>query len=61
MEKDKKNNTKKISLVLIKKIGEPIYNINFENKKLILFLKKELIANIFTIKMGQNFLKKLQI
>ena len=43
MEKDKKNNTKKISLVLIKKIGEPIYNINFENKKLILFLKKELI------------------
>ena len=42
MEKDKKNNTKKISLVLIKKIGKPIYNINVENKKLILFLKKEL-------------------
>ena len=42
MEKDKKNNNKKINLVLLKKIGKPIFNLNFENKKLYSFLKKEL-------------------
>ena len=40
MKKDKKNNTKKINLVLIKKIGQPVINYNLMKKKLILFLKK---------------------
>ena len=40
MEKDKKNNNKKINLVLLKKIGKPVFNINFDNKKLYTFLKK---------------------
>ena len=43
MEKDKKNNTKKINLVLLKKIGQPILNLNFDNKKIHSFLKGELI------------------
>ena len=43
MKKDKKNNTKKINLVLLKKIGYPIYNTQFEQKRINLFLKKELI------------------
>ena len=43
MKKDKKNNTKKINLVLLKKIGQPILNLNFENKKIHSFLKRELI------------------
>ena len=43
MKKDKKNNTKKINLILLKKIGQPIFNLNFENKKIHSFLKEELI------------------
>ena len=43
MKKDKKNNTKKINLILLKKIGQPILNLNFENKKIHSFLKEELI------------------
>ena len=43
MKKDKKNNTHKISLVLLKKIGSPIYKLQFVEKKIHLFLKKELI------------------
>jgi len=43
MKKDKKNNKKKINLVLLKKIGKPVFNINFDNKKLYTFLKTELI------------------
>ena len=43
MKKDKKNNTNKINLVLLKKIGSPIYNVQFDEKKISLFLKKELI------------------
>ena len=43
MKKDKKNNKQKINLVLLKKIGKPIFHLNFENKKLYTFLKKELI------------------
>jgi 3-dehydroquinate synthase len=42
MKKDKKNNTKKINLVLVKKIGNPVYNIEFSEKKIKFFLKKEL-------------------
>jgi len=42
MKKDKKNNTKKINLVLLKKIGSPIYNLQFDIKKITLFLKREL-------------------
>ena len=43
MEKDKKNNTNKINLVLLKNIGSPIYNLQFDKKKIYFFLKKELI------------------
>ena len=43
MKKDKKNNTNKINLVLLKKIGSPVYKLQFDSKKINLFLKKELI------------------
>jgi len=43
MKKDKKNNTKKINLILLKKIGSPVYKLQFDAKKIHLFLKKELI------------------
>ena len=43
MKKDKKNNTNKVNLVLLKKIGSPIYKLQFDEKKIYLFLKKELI------------------
>ena len=43
MKKDKKNNTKKINLVLLKKIGSPLYKLQFNEKKINVFLKKELI------------------
>ena len=43
MKKDKKNNTKKINLVLLKKIGTPIHKLQFDEKKINLFLRKELI------------------
>jgi 3-dehydroquinate synthase len=43
MKKDKKNNTKKINLVLLKKIGYPVYKYQFQEKAIISFLKKELI------------------
>ena len=42
MKIDKKNNDKKINLVLLKKIGKPVFNLNFNNKNLHTFLKKEL-------------------
>ena len=43
IKKDKKNNTNKINLVLLKKIGSPIYKLQFDEKKINLFLRKELI------------------
>jgi len=43
MKKDKKNNMNKINLVLIKKIGFPIYKLQFDEKRISLFLRKELI------------------
>ena len=43
MKKDKKNNTNKINLVLLKKIGSPIYKLQFDEKKIHFFLRKELI------------------
>ena len=42
MKKDKKNNTNKINLVLLKKIGSPIYKLQFNEKKFHLFLKKRI-------------------
>jgi 3-dehydroquinate synthase len=42
MKKDKKNNTKKISLVLLKKIGSPVHKLQFNEKTINLFLKMEL-------------------
>ena len=43
IKKDKKNNTNKINLVLLKKIGSPIYKLQFDEKKINFFLRKELI------------------
>ena len=43
MTNDKKNKSKKINLILLKKIGKPIINKNFNQKYLISFLKKELV------------------
>jgi len=42
IKKDKKNDTNKINLVLLKKIGSPIYKLQFNEKKINLFMKKEL-------------------
>jgi len=42
MKKDKKNNTSKVNLVLLKKIGLPIYRLQFDEKKIHLFLREEL-------------------
>ena len=42
MLKDKKNNSNKISLILLKKIGSTIINKEFSKKTMALFLKKEL-------------------
>ena len=43
IKKDKKNNNNKINLILLKKIGKPVFNLNFESKKVQSFLKKELV------------------
>ena len=42
MLKDKKNNSEKISLVLLKKIGSPLINKEYSKRSLGLFLKQEL-------------------
>ena len=42
MTKDKKNNTDKINLILLKKIGLPIINKEFKKSYLSVFLKNEL-------------------
>ena len=42
MTKDKKNNSSKISLVLLKKIGFPIFNKQYTKRELSVFLKKHL-------------------
>ena len=42
MRKDKKNTNKKINLILLKKIGKPIFDLNFDQNKLRLFVKNEL-------------------
>ena len=43
MKKDKKNDTQKINLVLLKGIGSPVYRSKFDTKKINFFLRKELI------------------
>ena len=42
MLKDKKNNSEKINLILLKSIGRPVINNKFKLNKLKMFLKKEL-------------------
>ena len=42
MKNDKKNNSKKINLVLLKNIGQPLINKKFSEKDIDLFLRKEL-------------------
>ena len=43
MKSDKKNNTSKINLILIKKIGKVLLGLTFNIKIIEQFLKKELI------------------
>ena len=43
MKKDKKNNIKKINLILLNKIGSTNYRFQFSEKTISAFLKKELI------------------
>ena len=43
MVKDKKNNSDKINLVLLKKIGKPIFNKQYSKKNLSKFLRKFLV------------------
>ena len=43
MDKDKKNKSKLISLILLRKIGRPIINKQFNRNKIKLFLDNELI------------------
>ena len=43
MTKDKKNNSNKINLILLKKIGRPIIDKKYIKKDVINFLKSELI------------------
>jgi len=43
MMKDKKNNSDKINLILLKKIGSPLINNVYNKYKLQIFLKKELV------------------
>ena len=43
MTKDKKNNSKKINLILLKKIGYPIINQTFSKRDIGSFFKKELM------------------
>ena len=43
MNKDKKNNNNKINLILLKKIGSPILDLDFNQKKIGSFIKNELI------------------
>ena len=42
MTKDKKNNSNKINLILLKRIGSPLINKNFSRNSLKLFLRNEL-------------------
>ena len=42
MKKDKKNSDKKINLILLRKIGKAVYNLNYNYKKLYSFMKNEL-------------------
>jgi len=42
MKKDKKNISKKINLILLKKIGSATYNFQFTKEKIRTFLMKEL-------------------
>ena len=42
MLKDKKNNTNKINLVLLKRIGSPIINKEYKKNSLGIFLNSEL-------------------
>ena len=43
MKKDKKNNTQRINLILLKKIGYAVLKRQFTEKKINIFLKKELV------------------
>ena len=42
MTKDKKNNTNKINLILLRKIGKPIIDNRYEKENISLFLKEKL-------------------
>ena len=42
MKKDKKNYSNKVNLILLKKIGYPLFNKSYDINNLKTFLKKEL-------------------
>ena len=42
MKNDKKNRSSKINLILLKRIGKPIVNYNFNSNTIISFFKREL-------------------
>ena len=42
MQKDKKNNSAKINLVLLKKIGKPLYDLHYDYNQIKSFIKKQL-------------------
>ena len=42
MRLDKKNNSPNINLILLKKIGKPVINLNYKINKIIFFLKSNL-------------------
>ena len=42
MSNDKKNNTNKINLIILKKIGLPLIDKKFDKKRLKIFLNQEL-------------------
>ena len=43
MRSDKKNNSSKINLILLKDIGKPLINLNYNINKIRKYFKKELI------------------
>ena len=43
MNKDKKNSSSKINLILLNKIGKPILDLNFNPKKITSFIRNDLI------------------
>ncbi len=46
MKLDKKNRSSKINLILLKKIGRPVINLNYKTEKIVFFLNQVLLNDI---------------